>query len=149
MTPPLGDSWPDSTGPPDRQTLRLLERHLTSDALVTGTKFESDPYEPRQLQVSLDSERYPESIPIVRLDIRWFTTGDFSIHYIEDHTDGTQRECRWDRHPNPHTTRLHFHQPPTADEITELSFGSLHPLEVYSTVLGAIEQRIESLWSNQ
>lgn len=149
MAPPPGDSWPDSTGPPDRQTLRLLERHLTSDALVTRTKFEPDPYEPRQLQVSLDSERYPESISAARLDVRWFTTGDFSIHYIEDHTDGTQWECRWDRHPNPHTTRLHFHQPPTADEITELSFGSLHPFEVYSTVLGAIEQHIESLWSNQ
>jgi hypothetical protein len=30
-------------------------------------------------------------------------------------------------------------------EITDLEFLSLHPLEVYSTVLTAIEQRIETL----
>lgn len=151
MTPPPSDadSGSDSTGPPDRQTLQLLERHLVSDALVIETEFNPDPYEPRQLEVCLDAERYPESISAARLDIRWFTTGDFSIHYVEDHTNGTQWECRWDHHPNPHNTRLHFHQPPTAEEITDLSFGSLHPLEVYSTVLSAVEQRLESLWSTQ
>jgi hypothetical protein len=142
MGPPPEDARPDSTGPPDRQTLRLLERHLASDTLVTETKFEPDPHESRQLQVSLDSRRYPESISAARLDIRWFTTADFSIQYVEDHIDKTQWECRWDRHPNPHTTRLHFHQPPTAEEITDLALGSLHPLEVYSTVLDAVEQRL-------
>jgi hypothetical protein len=31
-------------------------------------------------------------------------------------------------------------------EITDLEIDSLHPLDVYSTVFEAIEQRIESLW---
>lgn len=35
-----------STGPPDRRTLRLLERHLASDSLVAETTFNPDPYEP-------------------------------------------------------------------------------------------------------
>lgn len=149
MSQPPEDSPPDSTGPPDRQTLRLLERHLASDSLLAETEFAPDSYEPRLLHALLDAGRYPESITAARLDIRWFTTGDFSIHYIEEHDNEGQWECRWDRHPNTHNTRLHFHQPPTAEEITDLSLPSLHPLDVYSTVLAAIEQRLETLWSTQ
>jgi hypothetical protein len=45
-----------------------------------------------------------------------------------------------------HNTRLHFHEPPTGADIADLDLASLHPLDVYSTVFEAIEQRIESLW---
>lgn len=135
-----------TTGPPDRQTLRLLEQQLASDALVVETRFEPEPYEPRLLQVELDTHRYPEPVTAVRVDIRWFTTDDFSLHYIEQWAAGSSWECRWDRHPNPHNTRTHFHEPPTGTEITNLELSSLHPLEVYATVFTAIEQRIESLW---
>lgn len=145
MSPPTEDSGNDSTGPPDRQTLRLLERQLASDSLVVETVFEPDPYEPRLLRALLDAGRYPESVTEARIDIRWFTTDDFSIHYLESR-DGTHWECRWDRHPNTHNTRLHFHEPPTGSNITDLELSSLHPLDVYSTVFDAVEQRIESLW---
>lgn len=147
MTQPPDDAAAGSTGPPDRQALHLLQRHLASDSLVAETAFVPDSYEPRFLKVLLDAEQYPESVTTARLDIRWFTTGDFSIHYVEAHDDGDQWACRWDRHPNTHNTRLHFHEPPTATEITDLDLPSLHPLEVYSTVLVAIEQRLETLWS--
>ncbi|MFC7205326.1 hypothetical protein ACFQJC_17590 [Haloferax namakaokahaiae] len=149
MSPPSEDSEPNSTGPPDRQTLRLLERHLASDSLVAETEFDPDSYEPRLLHALLDAGQYPESIAAARLDIRWFTTGDFSVHYVEEHDDETLWECRWDRHPNSHNSRLHFHQPPDAKDVTDLTLSSLHPLEVYSTVLTAVDQRLESLWSNQ
>lgn len=148
MTPPPADATPGSTGPPDRQTLRLLERHFTSESLVIETAFDPDGYEPRRLRVRLDAGRYPEPVAAVRLDVRWFTTSDFSIHYVEEHGDERQWECRWDRHPNTLNDRLHFHQPPDSAEITDLSLPSLHPLEVYSTVLTAVEHRIESLWSS-
>lgn len=147
MGQPPEDSAPDSTGAPDRQTLRLLERHLASDSLVAETTFDPDSYEPRLLHARLDTDRYPDSVTAVRLDVRWFTTGDFLVHYVEDHADANQWECRWDRHPNTHNTRLHFHEPPSATEVTDLKLPSLHPLEVYSTVLSAIEQRRETLWS--
>jgi len=136
-----------ATGPPDRQTLRLLERHLSSDSLVVETAFDPDTHEPRLLHGHLDAGRYPDTVTAARLDVRWFTTGDFSVHYVEEHPDGGRWECRWDRHPNTHNTRLHFHEPPSAREIVDLEVPSLHPLEVYSTVLTAIEQRIETLWS--
>jgi len=141
------DSAPHATGPPDRQTLRLLERHLASDSLVAETMFDPDPYEPRLLRGRLDAGRYPDPVTAARLDIRWFTTGDFSVHYVEEHADEEPWECRWDRHPNTHNTRLHFHEPPSTTEITDLELPSFHPLDVYSTVLAAIDQRIETLWS--
>ncbi|WP_436903599.1 hypothetical protein [Halovenus halobia] len=146
MCPPPPEPTAGSTGPPDRQTLRLLEDQLASDPLVVETRFEPDPYEPRLLQVELNTQRYPDSVTTVRVDIRWFTTGNFSMHYVEQRTDDSIWECRWDRHPNPHNARTHFHEPPTGAEVTDLDLPSLHPLEVYSTVFSAIEQRIESLW---
>jgi hypothetical protein len=145
MSPPPEDSGTDSTGPPDRQTLRLLERQLISDSLVAEAGFEPDSYEPQLLQALLDAGQYPDSVTAARIDIRWFTTDDFSMHYIETRGED-QWECRWDRHPNTHNTRLHFHEPPTGAEVSDLDLSSLHPLDVYSTVFEAIEQRIESLW---
>ena len=145
MSGPSGDSIPDSTGPPDRRTLRLLERHLGSESLVAKTAFDPDIHEPRVLRVLLDVDQHPASIVAARLDVRWFTTDDFSYHYVEERDD-SQWECRWDRHPNVHNSRLHFHQPPTAEKITNLSLPSLHPLEVSSMVFTAIEQRLAVLW---
>jgi hypothetical protein len=136
-----------SSGPPDRQTLQLLERHLGDDSLVADTTFEPDAHEPRLLRASLDTSQYPSSTAFARLDVRWFASGDFSIHYIEDGPNGDPWECRWDRHPNDHNARLHFHRPPDGDEIEDLSLPSRHPLEVYSTVLTALEQRLETQWA--
>lgn len=136
---------PDSTGPPDRQTLRLLEQQLASDDLVAETAYDPDPYEPQLVRALLDTGQYPDSVTAARLDIRWVTTGDFSLHYRESRGDG-QWECRWDRHPNTHNSRVHVHEPPTGAEITDLNLPLLHPLEVYSMVFEAIEHHIEMLW---
>ncbi len=140
------DPW-ETTGPPDRQTLRQIERQLTTDPLITETAYHPDSYTPSMLQCVFAIDRYPETVTEARVDVRWFTTGDFSFHYMEQHDDGDRWECRWDRHPNAHNQRLHFHQPPTAVECTDLSLASTHPLDVYSTVLSALEQRIKTLWN--
>ena len=140
-----GDVGP-TTGPPDRQALQLLERRLSDHSLVSTTEFEPDRYEPRRLRAQLDGEQFPDAVSAARLDVRWFTTGDFSIHYVEARTDATEWECRWDRHPNEHNARLHFHRPPDGTEIADLAFESTHPMEVSVTVMKAIEQRLASLW---
>ena len=136
-----------STGPPDRQTLRLLEHRLVDDPLVEHTALEPNSDEPRVLEATLDTRRYPPSVESARLDVRWFTSGDFTFHYVES---GANRrwECRWDRHPNAHNARLHFHEPPAADAVTNLELRSLHPIDVVSTVLAAIETRIGESWSS-
>lgn len=148
MSPASDDeSEPDSpTGPPDRQTLRLLERRLADDPLVTGTAFDPDSDDPRVLQAWIDLDRFPPSTATARLDIRWFTTADFSFHYVESGTDSERWECRWDRHPNSHNARLHFHRPPSGTETTDLELSLVHPLDVLATVLAAVENRIERAW---
>lgn len=145
MTPPTGPAG--TTGPPDRQSVRLLQKHLAADPLVTDTLFEPNPQEPRLLRARLAIDRYPSIVDSARLDIRWFESGDFSVHYVETRNDERRWECRWDRHPNHHNTRLHVHRPPDGADVEDLSLSSLHPLDVYSTVLDAIEGHIERLWS--
>lgn len=147
MSPPSRGSSSDSTGPSDRQTLGLLERQLARDPLVAETAFQPDVYEPRLLCARLETECCPASIDAARLDVRWFTSGDFSIHYIET-TAGDRWECRWVRHPNDHNTRTHFHEPPDGDSVTDLSLPSRHPLDVYTTVQAAIERRLETHWED-
>ncbi len=145
MGPSPENSDPESTGPPDRQTLRLLERQFAADDLVAEVAFDPDAYEPRLLRATIDRDSYPDSVTAARIDVRWFTTGDFSIHYLESR--GSERwECRWDRHPNAHNARVHFHEPPACGSVTDLDLSSLHPLDVYATVFEAVEERIRSLW---
>ncbi|ODR83248.1 hypothetical protein BG842_09900 [Haladaptatus sp. W1] len=148
MSPPPTDDGVNTTGPPDRQTLRLLEQILADEPTVAATEFAPDSYEPRLLRTLLDTGRYPSTVDAARLEIRWFSTGDFSIHYIETHDDD-HWECRWNRHPNSHTDRLHFHQPLDGNDVEDISLESVHPLDVLSTVLAAIEQRIAQQWEAQ
>lgn len=143
---PSPRNGPPSTGPPNRQTLQLLEGILADEPIVATTEFDPDSYEPQVLRAVCDESRYPPTVETARLDIRWFASDDFSIHYVEMMA-ADRWECRWDRHPNPHNARLHFHQPPTGDDIADLTWSSLHPIDVVSTVVAAIEQRIEQHWS--
>ena len=138
-----------STGPPDRQTLRLLERQCATTPLVDDTEFRPSATEPRRLMATFDTDAFPDAVATARLDIRWFTTGDFSLHYVETTTDDDQWECRWDRHPNPHNARLHFHEPPEGISVVDLSLESTHPLDVYSTVVAAIQQRLAEHWDDE
>jgi len=133
-----------TTGPPDRQTLRLLERTLAADPLVGTTGFDPDAYEPRSVRASLDVDRYPASVEEARLELRWFVSDDFSIQYVESNHE--RWLCRWDRHPNPHNARLHVHRPPDGTEVTDTTLASTHPLDVLSTVIATIERRIERHW---
>jgi len=150
MTPPSppDNSSPadDATGPPDQQTLRLLERQCTTTPLVADTVFQPDATTPRRVSATLDADAFPESVATATLDIRWFTTGDFSIQYVETTTDGGEWRCRWDRHPNPHNARLHFHEPPDGTTVSDLSLDSTHPFDVYTTVVAAIQQRLAYHW---
>ena len=134
-----------ASGALDLATLNVLARRANAHPLGAGWVYRPDPISPRRLEVSLDASQYPHEVEEVRLDIRWFEGGDHTFHYIETH-DETVWQCRWDRHPNTHNTRLHFHEPPAGTDISDLDLPSDHPLDVYSTVFEAIEHRIELLW---
>jgi hypothetical protein len=135
---------PDS-GPIDRQVLRLLDGKLVSYPLVTSTEYVPDPYEPRQLRALFVENRYPSAVESARIEIRWFESSDFGFHYMEAH-EGHTLHCRWDRHPNPHNARYHFHEPPDCKSIVDFPLAKTNPIPVLFTVLGAIEDRIERFW---
>lgn len=136
------------SGPIDRQVLRLLDRKSEAYPLVESTAYEPDPYEPRQLRVSLAMNQYPSSVETARIEIRWFETDDFGFHYVEHRGEQTW-QCRWDRHPNPHNARCHFHEPPDCASVVDISLSDGNRLPVLFIVLAAIEERIERLWNSQ
>jgi hypothetical protein len=43
-----------------------------------------------------------------RLDIQWSDLEMYSFHYV----DSEDVNCRFDRHPNTHSSEIHFHRPP-------------------------------------
>lgn len=149
MGEPPTESGGGETGPPDRHVLRLLERRLADEPLIERTEFRPDAETPYEIVIHLDADQYPESTRSVRLDVQWFTTGDFSLHYVETHADSDRWECRWDRHPNPHANRVHFHVPPAAADVENLELPSIHPLDVSSTVVAAIQDPLKTLWVDE
>ena len=104
----------------DETVLRTIQGTLADWPEIDRAAFEPSYDDPRLLRAIPDGALYPATVVEARLDVRWFRNGDFSIHYVESWRDGTRRECRWDRHENPHGDRLHFHPLPDAGGATGL-----------------------------
>ena len=58
-------------------------------------------------------EYFPTAVKEAYHDIRWYTSGDFEIHYQENWTDEREWKRRWDKHPR-NGKRTHYHPPPDA-----------------------------------
>jgi hypothetical protein len=89
---------------------------------------------------------FPAAVERAYLRIRWFENDDFNIHYSEQYNDGDRWECRWDRHPNLHNTRDHFHPPPDA---ATPGVDESHPTDwrdVLTEVLRALDERVQAFW---
>mgnify|MGYP006934462434 FL=1 len=127
----------------DRTTMETLARRSETHPLVTSWAFRPDRLSPRVLEITLDSSAYPASVDAARLDIHWFVTGDYYVHYLETH-DETQYQCRWDRHPKTDFPRTHFHPPPDAGDAEPASAGT-HHLDVLFTVLDWVAERVSTL----
>ena len=56
---------------------------------------------------------FPPAVTEAYYDIRWYTSGDFELHYRENWTDDRGWQRRWDRHPQD-GPRTHYHPPPDA-----------------------------------
>jgi hypothetical protein len=97
------------------------------------------------LRVELSSEYYPSEVS-ARFEIRWYRNDDFNFHYQEERPDSTWK-CRWDRHPNAHNSRDHFHPPPVASRTdAENAQWPTDHREMSRLVLDIIEEHIETLW---
>nr|WP_255192443.1 hypothetical protein [Natronobeatus ordinarius] len=100
------------------------------------------------LCVELSGDYYPTEAS-ARLEIRWYRNDDFNFHYQEECRDGVWK-CRWDRHPNEHNSRDHFHPPPDASrtDAEDAQWPDDHR-DVCRLVLARVEERIETLWEEQ
>jgi len=135
-----------SPAPIDRSVLERMQsrfagsRMFQSSAIVEETKL--------YLRAELSREYYPDDTS-ARLEFRWYRNDDFSVHYQENR-NGDAWLCRWDRHPNAHNSRNHFHPPPDASRTdAENTHWPSDHRDVSRLVLDRIEERIEALWNRR
>ena len=134
-----------SSGPLDVPTLEVIAQRAVTHPLVDGWMFQPDAISPRRLELSVDEGQYPSPITEVRLDIRWFEGGDYTVHYLETRDDDVW-QCRWDRHSKPGAPKAHFHPPPdAASDVKPSNLQATHHLGVLFGVLDWITERIEQL----
>lgn len=134
-----------SAGAPiDFDRLDLIRDRLAGDDRVAGIDRRPADVSDR-LVFEYDTRLYPASVEVATLSVVWFENGDFSLHYHEDHDEGSF-DHRWDRHPSGHNDRDHVH--PGSDASTPGENAS-HPADwrdVLSGVLVEIEDRQRAFW---
>ena len=135
-----GDGGPEI----DRAVLKaILNRLRTAPQIETAEIVVADGQ--TKLEAKLTAAATPNRIDRRFLDIRWYTNGDFRIHYQEDWPEGTWRQ-RWDRHPNDHNERDHFHPPPDAATPGEDQTWPAAFQAVLRLVVDGVRTRTDSLW---
>ena len=136
---------PPSRGPIDTELLDRIAAHLARSDRFDDIETQP-PYAPNAVIANYDLGYFPGGVTRASLRIRWFETDDFSIHYSEQYQTGTSWECRWDRHPNDHNTRDHFHPPPDAPTPGADAEYPNEWRDVLSTVLTRLDNRIKAFW---
>ena len=127
----------------DRTTMETLARRSETHSLVTSWALTPDRLSPRSLEITLDPAAYPAYVDAARLEIHWFVTGDYYVHYVETHKE-THYQCRWDRHSKTDTPRTHFHPPPDAGDAEPSPVGT-HHLDVLFEVLDWVTEHLVAL----
>lgn len=145
MVPPLDDGR--SPAPIDRPVLAFLQLRLARIQQVERADI-SDASGHLELRVIFASAYYPDTVEEATLSVRWYTNDDFKIHYQEEHQDAVWK-CRWDRYPNPHNTRDHFHPPPNTRTRGEDAAWPADHRGVLQFQLDEIEERIMHIWARE
>jgi len=99
-----------SPAPIDREILEYLRERLETTAQVADATI-TDEEGHLGLRVRLSDAYYPSEVGVATLLVRRYTNDDCSTHDREARGDDAW-ECRWDRHPNAHNSRDHYHPPP-------------------------------------
>jgi len=134
------------TGPSDTAILDRIAAHLARSARFADVQSRPE-YAPHAVVAEYDLGYFPGGVSQASLRIRWFETDDFNIHYAEHYRTGNSWECRWDRHPNDHNAREHFHPPPNASTPGEDRDFSDEWRDILATVLTHLDERIEAFWN--
>ena len=139
-----------SAAPIDDSILELLAERARTHPLAKTVRTQYTSGILSLVVVELDRDQYPEWIQRARIEIRWYTNGDYNFHYIETHTSDEVWQCRWDKHVNPHTTRTHFHPPPSANSADAIpdQLSACHPNDLFTRTVANVRQRIADVWDS-
>jgi hypothetical protein len=132
-------------GPLDVDILDRIGHRLTGSGRFSAVNVQPESA-PDSVVAEFDLGYYPAAVEQAYLQIRWFRTDDFSVHYYEEYASGGTWECRWDRHPNDHNTRAHFHPPPDAPTDGADAEYPTDWRDVLTQVLERLDKRIRSFW---
>ncbi len=132
-----------SPAPIDRAVLERMRSRFVGSQLFELAKLVEA--EKLHLRVELSPDYYP-GVVAARFEIRWYRNDDFNVHYQEERQESAWK-CRWDRHPNTHNSREHFHPPPAASrhDAEDAQWPADHR-DVCRLVLDRVEERIETVW---
>jgi hypothetical protein len=136
---------PPSRGPIDAEILDRIAAHLARSDRFDDIQTRPE-YAPSAVIADYDLGYFPSGVTRAYLRIRWFETDDFSIHYSEQYQTDNEWECRWDRHPNDHNTREHYHPPPDASTPgADVDYpGDWR--DILATALTDLDERIKAFW---
>lgn len=136
---PANDDGSERSPAIDRPILEdLRDRFRTTEQFAEATI--TDDRGSTRLRVVLDPRYYPADGAEITLDVHWYDNDDFRIHYRETGEPTWQR--RWDRHPNDHNTRDHYHPPPDAATPGEDASWPDDYRDVVGLVLDATRERV-------
>jgi hypothetical protein len=145
-TGPSDDGTSDQgVGPIDPEILDRIEGYLVGSDRFSTVRFRPA-QAPNSVVAEYDLGYFPPRVARAYLEIRWYETDDFTVHYSEKYSDGDRWECRWDRHPNEHNTRDHFHPPPAAKTPGDDEDFPQDWREVMSLVVNDLDARVKSFW---
>lgn len=136
-----------SRGPVDSEILDRIAAHLARSERFDDIQ-RRPTYAPSAVVAEFDLGYFPNGVTRAYLRIRRFETDDFSVHYSEQYRSDSSWECRWDRHPNDHNTREHFHLPPDASTPGEDTEFPSEWRDLLSVVLNQLDDRIHAFWEN-
>lgn len=131
----------------DTDILKRIGERLKRSHRFSEVVFQPE-YAPDSVIAEYDMGYFPSAIDRAYVRIRWYETDDFNVHYSEQYTSGKLWECRWDRHPNEHNTRSHFHPPPDAATPGTDATYTKDWRDVLSQVVRDLDDRIRAFWES-
>ena len=129
----------------DFDRLEVIRDRLATDGRFARIE-ERPAFAPDRVVCAYEQRFYPAIVESAHLEIVWYENGDFSLHYHDEHENGTF-DHRWDRHPSDHNARDHVHPGPDAPTPGD---DADHPedwRDVLSTALAEIEERQQAFWT--
>ncbi|RJT07499.1 hypothetical protein [Halococcus sp. IIIV-5B] len=136
----------EDTAPIDYDVLDRLGHRLAGSERFEDVEYRPD-YAPNSVVLRFDLGYFPVEVERASLQVRWYENDDFSFHYAEQWEGGDRWECRWDRHPNTHNSRDHFHPPSdAATPGTDASY-SQDWREMVIEILDELDAHIKAFWA--